>query len=181
MRAWLAEPVGLKDLAFLVLALGVLRLINTFCTIRLKLTQLRIDLAIMRARHEMQIALERERRILPIDPWSPLTRPHSSTSPMSPPPGFSPPFGLGGATLAWPFFEVQVPVPSRPPRVRHDKPLQGIAMAGRVTRARQGPYALEGSRAGLAVRGASGGVHRRHGCSSLDLGSLSRLVRGGTT
>jgi hypothetical protein len=71
VRAWLAEPVGLKDLAFLVLALGLLRLINTFCTIRLKLTQLRIDLAIMRARHEMQIALERERRNPPDRPLEP--------------------------------------------------------------------------------------------------------------
>jgi hypothetical protein len=71
VRAWLAEPVGLKDLAFLVLALGLLRLINTFCTIRLKLTQLRIDLAIMKAKQEMLIALERERRNPPDRPLQP--------------------------------------------------------------------------------------------------------------
>jgi hypothetical protein len=71
VRAWLAAPITAKDLIFIILAYGAVTAIKTCCTVWLKLTQHRIDVAMMKARYEMQIALERERRNPPDRPQQP--------------------------------------------------------------------------------------------------------------
>jgi hypothetical protein len=71
VRAWLNEFVTAKELLYPILAGAVYRIISTNCQIRLKLIQFEIDLAMKRAEHEMQIALERERRDNPERPIEP--------------------------------------------------------------------------------------------------------------
>jgi hypothetical protein len=71
VRTWLTESATAKDLLFPILAYALYRIINTNCQIRLKLIQFQIDLAMKRAEHEMQIALERERRNIPERPLEP--------------------------------------------------------------------------------------------------------------